>query len=114
VFEKSLSKKLNQIKLSPGKPVKVMLFPKAKNVEDAFRIIGKPAAFEYKYDGFRVMINKDKKGKIRIFTRRLEEVTGQFPEIASYVLSNVKGSNFINDGEAWVMILKQIIIPLFS
>ncbi len=100
VFEKSLSKKLNQIKLSPGKPVKVMLFPKAKNVEDAFRIIGKPAAFEYKYDGFRVMINKDKKGKIRIFTRRLEEVTGQFPEIASYVLSNVKGSNFIIDGEA--------------
>ncbi|MDP1729060.1 MAG: DNA ligase, partial [archaeon] len=60
VFEKAMKgeKELNKIELSPGKPVKVMLFPKAKNVDDAFKIVGKPAAFEYKYDGFRMMINK--------------------------------------------------------
>jgi DNA ligase-1 len=100
VFSMACENKLDSIKLSPGKPVKVMLFPKAKDVEDAFRIVGKPAAFEYKYDGFRVMINKDAHGKVKIFTRRLEEVTKQFPEIIEYVTKNVNGESFIVDGEA--------------
>ena len=30
---------------------------------------------EYKYDGFRMMINKDEQGNIKIFTRRLDNVT---------------------------------------
>lgn len=100
VFEKACENKLDEIVLSPGKPVKVMLFPKAHNVVDAFRIVGKPAAFEYKYDGFRVMVNKDSEGKVKIFTRRLEEVTSQFPEIVKYVESHVSGKNFILDAEA--------------
>lgn len=100
VFEKACKDKLDEINLSPGKPVKVMLFPKAKNVEDAFRIVGKPAAFEYKYDGFRMMINKDKRGDIKIFTRRLDNVTKQFPDAVKYVKENVKAESFIIDGEA--------------
>jgi len=100
VFEKACNDKLDEIKLKPGKPVKVMLFPKAKGIEDAFRIVGKPAAFEYKYDGFRVMINKEKNGKVKVFTRRLEEVTNQFPEIVEYVESHITGESFILDAEA--------------
>ena len=100
VFAKACSNELKKIKLKPGKPVKVMLFPKAKDIEDAFRIVGKPAAFEYKYDGFRVMINKEENGKIKIFTRRLEEVTTQFPDIVEYVRSHVRGKSFILDAEA--------------
>jgi DNA ligase-1 len=100
VFERACSDSLEKIKLKPGKPVKVMLFPKAKSVEDAFKIVGRPAAFEYKYDGFRIMINKEKGGRVKIFTRRLEEVTKQFPEIAEYVESHVSGESFILDGEA--------------
>ncbi|MFA5060936.1 MAG: ATP-dependent DNA ligase [Candidatus Pacearchaeota archaeon] len=100
VFEKASKNELSKIKLSPGKPVKVMLFPKAKGIEDAFKIIGKPAAFEYKYDGFRVMINKEENGKIKIFTRRLEEVTKQFPEIVEYTKSHIRGKTFIVDAEA--------------
>lgn len=104
VFEKACStdgiRELKKIKLTAGKPVKVMLYPKAKSIEDAFRIVGKPAAFEFKYDGFRVMINKDKTGKISIFTRRLDNVTKQFPEIVEYVEKFVKGESFILDAEA--------------
>jgi len=100
VFEKACKDELEKIKLVPGKPLKVMLFPKAVDIEDAFRILGKPAAFEYKYDGFRVMINKPKDGKIKIFTRALEEVTKQFPEIVEYVESHVSGNSFILDCEA--------------
>jgi DNA ligase 1 len=100
VFERACNNSLKDIKLKPGKPVKVMLFPKAKNIEDAFKIVGKPAAFEYKYDGFRVMINKKENGEINIFTRRLEEVTKQFPDILEYVKSHVMGKSFILDAEA--------------
>ncbi|MDD3993618.1 MAG: DNA ligase, partial [Candidatus Nanoarchaeia archaeon] len=69
VFQKSCLNKLDEIELSVGKPVKVMLYPKAKDAEDAFRIVGRPAAFEYKYDGFRMMINKLEDGEVKIFTR---------------------------------------------
>jgi DNA ligase-1 len=102
IFEKAIKgeKELNKIMLSPGKPVKVMLFPKAKNIDEAFEIVGKPAAFEYKYDGFRMMINKDEKGKINIFTRRLDNVTKQFPEAVKFVKENVKADSFIIDSEA--------------
>jgi len=84
--------------LSADKPLKVMLFPKAIDVEDAFRIVGRPAAFEFKYDGFRVMINKNKDG-IKIFTRRLDNVTNQFPDVAEFVNENVSGKSFILDAE---------------
>ncbi|MEI6058926.1 MAG: ATP-dependent DNA ligase [archaeon] len=103
VFEKACRNQLSRISLSPGKPVKVMLFPKAKDVEDAFRIVGKPAAFEYKYDGFRMMINKfEKNGKeeIQIFTRRLDNVTKQFPDAVKYAKENIKAKSFIIDCEA--------------
>ncbi len=100
VFSKTCSGKLDEIFLSPGKPVKVMLFPKAKDIDDALRIVGEPAAFEFKYDGFRVMVNKDEEGEIKIFTRRLDNVTKQFPDIVECVKKNVHAKSFILDAEA--------------
>ncbi len=93
-------KKLEEIMLVPGKPVKVMLALKAKNIADAFEQVGKPAAFEFKYDGFRMMLNKSEDGKITIFTRRLEDVTKQFPEVVEYVKKYIKAKSFIIDSEA--------------
>src|SRR3989344_2524366 len=57
VFEHACrgKKALQETELVPGKPVKVMLFLKAESFEDAFKIIGRPAAMEHKYDGFRMM-----------------------------------------------------------
>jgi DNA ligase 1 len=100
VFQKACENKLDEIKLSAGKPVKVMLYPKTKNAADAFRIVGKPATFEYKYDGFRIMINKDESGKIKLFTRRLEEVSHQFPDLIEFIKQNIKAKTFIIDSEA--------------
>ncbi|MEM4271359.1 MAG: hypothetical protein QXO70_04685 [Candidatus Pacearchaeota archaeon] len=100
VFEKACKNKLEEISLSPGKPVKVMLFPKVESIEEAFEVVGRPAGFEFKYDGFRMMINKDEKGEIKIFTRRLDNVTKQFPDAIKYVKENVNAKTFIIDGEA--------------
>jgi len=105
VFEKALKglSELNKIDISPGKPLKVMLALKAENIHDGFERTKNDrgeTAFEYKYDGFRMLINKDEKGKIKIFTRRLDEVTKQFPEVLEHVKKYVKADTFIIDSEA--------------
>jgi len=102
VFEKACKgiKALQAITLTPGHPLRVMLALKAESIEDGFKRVGKPAIFEYKYDGFRMLINKDEKGNIKIFTRRLDNVTNQFPDVVKYVKGHVKAKSFTLDAEA--------------
>ena len=89
---------LKKIQIGVGKPVNVMLAVKADDIDEAFRICGKPAAIELKYDGFRMVISKNGKD-IKLFTRRLEDVTKQFPDIVKAVKESVKGEDFILDAE---------------
>ena len=91
---------LEKTSLEPGKPVKVMLFLKEDTIEKGFERVGRPCLIDFKYDGFRVMINKDEKGSIKIFTRRLDNVTAQFPDIVEFAKKYVKAKTFILDAEA--------------
>ncbi|MCM2325758.1 MAG: ATP-dependent DNA ligase [Candidatus Woesearchaeota archaeon] len=79
---------LEKIRIRLGSPINPMLFVKAKDIEDAFSIVGRPAVFEIKYDGFRIQAHVSK--EIRLFTRRLEEVTEQFPDVVQSIKDNVK------------------------
>ena len=99
IVKKESIKGLLNVKLEIGKPIKVMLYLKAKGIEDAFDSVGKPAALEYKYDGFRMQIHKIPNDGIKLFTRRLEEVTRQFPDVVKVIKNNVKGDSFILDCE---------------
>jgi DNA ligase 1 len=81
------------------------LHKKLKDVKEAFEMVGLPAAIEYKYDGFRMLIGKQG-DKVSIHTRRLENVTAQFPEVAKLVRENISAESCILDSEAVsVMIL---------
>jgi len=91
---------LNKIELEVGRPVKVELCKKVDSIAEGFERVGKPAEIELKYDGFRMLINKTPDGKIIIYTRRLDNVTKQFPEVARYVKEHVYGKSFILDSEA--------------
>ncbi|MEK6858150.1 MAG: ATP-dependent DNA ligase, partial [Nanoarchaeota archaeon] len=91
-------KVLGEVSLEPGKPMKVMLYQKAKDMNEAFETVGTPAIIEFKYDGFRLVISK-KKNKIMLFTRRLENVTEQFPDVVEAVEKYVEGDEFILDSE---------------
>lgn len=90
---------LEKTKLQVGKPIKVMLAQKVNTASEAFDTVGRPAALEFKYDGFRMQLHKDK-NEVLIFTRRLEDVTKQFPEVRKFVLENVKAESCILDAEA--------------
>jgi DNA ligase-1 len=98
--KKSSFDSLDKVSIEIGKPLKVMLAQKTPTIRDGFEAVGKPAAIEYKYDGFRLLINKDENEKVSLFTRRLENVTKQFPEVAEYIKKYVKGKSFILDSEA--------------
>lgn len=98
-------------KISAGRPIKAMLFERAKNISEAFQNLEMPLAMEPKLDGFRLQIHSVN-GKIMLFTRRLENVTFQFPDVAKAVKEHVKAKDFIIDSEAvGIDPVKKNIVP---
>lgn len=79
--EKSLDG-LKKIKVHLGNPIQVMLAEKGESIKESIKKYGK-IAIETKYDGMRAQIHKSK-NQIWIFTRRLEDVTKQFPDLWSF------------------------------
>lgn len=99
VASESKLEKLDKIPLEVGKPIKAMLAQKTNNIKEGFESLGKPCAIEYKYDGFRLIVHK-KENQVYLFTRSLENVTKQFPEVIDYIKKYVGGKSFILDTEA--------------
>jgi DNA ligase 1 len=91
--------KLKDVKIKPGRPLKLMLAVLVKSVDEGFERVGKLAALEFKYDGFRMQAHFDGK-ELKLYTRRMEDVTKQFPDVVKNIKRNVKGKNFILDCEA--------------
>ncbi len=81
-----------------GTPLKSMLGTREQTVEAAIERIGIPCLSDYKYDGLRVQIHNDK-GKIKLFSRNLDEITKQFPEIIEFMKDNFSDISCILDTE---------------
>ena len=79
-------------------PVKPMLAQMAENIEEAIREHGGKTAFEYKLDGARIQIHKLGQ-EVRIFSRRLTDVTVSLPEIVELVRSEINAEEVIMEGE---------------
>jgi DNA ligase 1 len=92
------NKPIDKISLILGTPCRVMLARKEKTFEDAFKRTNLPCRIEYKYDGFRVQIHKQNNG-IKLYTRRLEDVTKQFPDAIKSIKEHVKCDSCILDCE---------------
>ena len=75
-----------------------MLFKKSESVEEGFDVVGKPAAIDYKYDGFRLQIHRSG-NDIKLFTRNLEDVTVQFPDIVKMIKKDISSKEYIIDCE---------------
>ena len=74
---------MKRITLCVGVPLQVMLSLKEKTISAAYERVGKSAVLEYKLDGFRLQIHKN--AGVKLYTRRLENVTQQFPDIVTAV-----------------------------
>ncbi|MEM2366829.1 MAG: ATP-dependent DNA ligase [Candidatus Bathyarchaeia archaeon] len=89
---------LSKIGFQIFRPVKLMLAQMANDVAEAIKEHGGKTAFEYKLDGARVQIHKCG-DDVRIFSRRLTDVTKSLPEIADMVRKKVKAREVIMEGE---------------
>ncbi len=79
------------------RPVRPMLAQPAEDVAEALGTLGR-AAFEYKLDGARIQVHKAG-DDVRVFSRRLNEVTGAVPEIVE-AARGLPVREAILDGEA--------------
>jgi DNA ligase-1 len=89
---------LEHITLRLFVPIKPML---AEMADDAKQALGEHkdgTAFEYKFDGARIQIHR-KGDKVRIFSRRLTDVTDSIPEIVDFAKTQVKAQEFLIEGE---------------
>jgi DNA ligase 1 len=89
---------LEKMSFSLFRPVKLMLAQTAQSVEEALADQDGNNAFEYKYDGARVQIHKQG-GVVRIFSRRLTDVTESLPDIVETIKRNLQADNAIVEGE---------------
>jgi DNA ligase-1 len=80
------------------RPVKLMLAQMARDVEEAISEHDGRTALEHKLDGARVQIHK-REDEVRIFSRRLIDVTKSLPDIVKLVQDNVKARDAILEGE---------------
>ncbi len=80
------------------RPLRPMLARTAESAAAAMGQLGAPVAFEYKLDGARVQAHKDGQ-TVRVFSRRLNEVTAAVPEVVE-ALRDLPARSLILDGEA--------------
>jgi len=88
---------LKEVKVQLFRPYKPMLADQVSSVSEALAEHG-VSAFEFKLDGARVQIHK-KENQVKIFSRRLTDVTESLPDVVEEVITKVKATEVILEGE---------------
>lgn len=91
-------KGLESIKIKVGRPIRMMLAQRVSSLDDISSKMPGEVAVEGKYDGERVQVHI-KNGSVRLFSRRLDNTTSQFPDLVEYIKKEVKGEEVILEGE---------------
>ena len=89
---------LLRVRFKIFRPIKPMLAQMIATIEEVLKEHGGQTALEYKLDGARVQIHKSR-DTVKIFSRRLTDVTRSLPEIVQQVRSSVKAEKAILEGE---------------
>jgi DNA ligase-1 len=89
---------LTRITVRPGRPVRPMLAQRLASPEAILAKLGGRCAAEYKYDGERVQIHLREKG-ITLFSRRLTQMTEQYPDAVRLLRSGLRFRTAILEAE---------------
>jgi len=87
-----------KFEISVGEPIRPMLCERLSSPEEILEKLGGKCIAEYKYDGERIQVHK-KGGKITLFSRRLENISGQYPDAIRFLKKYVKAKDAILEGE---------------
>ncbi len=91
-------KSLENIEPEVGVPIRPMLAERLSDPHEILAKVGGKALVEYKYDGERGQIHK-KRDTVIIFSRRLENITHQYPDVVEMVKEHIKAKEAIVEGE---------------
>ncbi|MCI4335794.1 MAG: ATP-dependent DNA ligase [Thermoplasmata archaeon] len=90
---------LTRIQLQVGRPIRPMLAERATSLADILERMEGEAALEYKYDGLRVQAHVPVDGPVKLFSRRLEDLSAQFPELVAALPEAISRKPAIVEGE---------------
>ncbi len=94
--------KIDNIPIKVGRPIRVMLCQRVQRIEQIKeKIKSEMIQAEAKYDGERVQVHKERNGTITLFSRRMENITEQFPDLVEHLTKeiNVIATDYILEGE---------------
>ena len=91
--------RLAEAALHVGRPIRFMLASPLANATEVMRRVGDEAWIEDKYDGIRAQLHVEAGGRIRLFSRDLNDVTRSFPEIAEAAVALTEEAPLVVDGE---------------
>jgi len=83
-----------KIKLEAGRPVRPMLAERLSSIGEILQKLGGKASLEYKYDGMRLQAHIRIGKEVRLFSRQLENVTEQFPDVTAAILQAFNSRDF--------------------
>jgi len=89
---------LGRFSIKLGRPIRSMLAQRVETFEELDERISGKKATEEKYDGERVQIHKDG-NEIKAFSRRLEDITAQYPDIVEAIRKGILADKIVLDGE---------------
>ncbi|MCD6241618.1 ATP-dependent DNA ligase [Candidatus Bathyarchaeota archaeon] len=89
---------IKKFKVVIGEPIRPMLAERLSSPKEILEKLGGKCAAEYKYDGERIQAHKDGE-KVLLFSRRLENITSQYPDAVELLRSHVKAKEAILEGE---------------
>lgn len=93
-------KAVAKLGIAVGTPLRPMAAERLKTLPEILEKMEGRVAMEYKYDGLRMQAHVAANGTVRLFSRRLEEFTPQFPDVVADLQAHFKGKAFIAEGEA--------------
>jgi DNA ligase 1 len=82
-----------------GNPVRPMLAQRMSSTAEILAKLGGSCAAEYKYDGIRVQAHRTADGQLELYTRRLDRVSTQFPEMVEILQAGLQPREAILEGE---------------
>jgi DNA ligase-1 len=89
---------IKKFRIRVGNPIRPMLAQRLTSAGEILDKLGGKAACEYKYDGERIQAHK-KGDDVQLFSRRLEDITPQYPDVCDLVKKFVKVKDAIIEGE---------------
>jgi DNA ligase-1 len=86
-------------------PIRPMLAERLASPEEILEKFGGKCIVEYKYDGERVQAHK-KDGKVVLFSRRLENISSQYPDAVELIKDKISAKEVILEAECVAMDLE--------